>query len=345
MYWRLLRLIVGAFIILFLFGIFFPQEGSKPKAENARTVTIYGAIPSENLQMLASEFEKASGIKVLYVYLPQQESLSRIKAEKDTPQADVWVGGSLEYLLQAQKESLLHSYKSGQLNNIASSWYDRDGYWTGLFIDVPVFVTNKDLLLQELVELPNYWQDLLNPRNKSKVIFADPGVSNATYSMFAALYQEMGSEKAFDYYKKLHQSVQHYPKEALVPGRMVGMGEKNIGVLGVNEAIRYIRDGFPIVITYSKENIGYQLYGAGIIANAPHQTEARIFMDWLLSKEGQTVLLSKGIYYYPTNANVTPAQEVAFFGTVDITKFNVVEAAENKAKLIEKWNVDVRIGK
>jgi len=240
---------------------------------------------------------------------------------------------------------LLFSYNSTQMENISPAWRDKEGYWTGLFIDIPVFITNKDLLLRELAELPYSWEDMQKPANKSKVALADPGVSSANYSMMAAQYQRLGPEKAFDYYKKLHQNVQQYPKEALTPGRMVSMGEKNTGILGVNDAVRYIRDGFPIVITFSKENIGYNLFGTGIVAGAPHGEEARFFMDWLLSKEGQTLLLSKGIYYYPTNSEVAPTPEVAFFGDLDYGKFNVVEAAENKAKLIEKWNLDVRIGK
>jgi iron(III) transport system substrate-binding protein len=345
MYWRLFRLIVGAFTVLVLLSALFPQEDSKPKAENARTVTIYGAIPPENLIIIAHEFEKTTGIKVFYVSLLQQDILPRLRDERFSPQADVWVGGSLEYLLEAKKEALLYSYNSPQLEYISSAWRDREGYWTGLFIDVPVFVTNKDLVLRELTELPFFWEDMLKPGNKSKVVLADPGVSRATYSMMAALYQRLGPENAFDYYKKLHKNVQQYPKEALTPGRMVSMGEKNTGVLGVNDAVRYIRDGFPIVITFSKEDIGYHLFGAGIVAGAPHNEEARLFMDWLLSKEGQTLLLSKGLYYYPTNSEVAPTPEVAFFGNLDYGKFNVVEAAENKAKLIEKWNLDVRIGK
>lgn len=345
MYWRLVRLIIGAFIIVFVAGILLPQEGSKPKAENARMVTIYGALPTENLMLVAHEFEKATGIKVLYVSVLHQDILPRLRAEKAPVQADVWLGAPLEQMLQAKKEELLTNYTSPQTERILPAWRDKDGSWTGLFIDVPVFVTNKDLLLRELTELPYFWEDILNPANKSKVALADPAVSNATYSMLAVLLQQLGPEKAFDFYKKLHQNTQQYPKDNFTPGRMVSMGEKSVGVLGLNEAVRYIRDGFPIVVTYSKEHIGYNLYGAGIIAGAPHSQEARIFMDWLLSKEGQTVLLSKGLYYYPTNSEVAPVSEVAFFSDLDYDNFNVVEAAEHKAKLIEKWNMEVRIGK
>ncbi|HBS59894.1 MAG TPA: hypothetical protein DEA44_11570, partial [Firmicutes bacterium] len=90
MYWRLLRIMLGAFFILLAVNVFFPQEDDKPKAENARTVTIYASLPAENLQEIASEFEKASGIKVLYVPLASQDVLTRIRAERTQPQVDIW---------------------------------------------------------------------------------------------------------------------------------------------------------------------------------------------------------------------------------------------------------------
>jgi iron(III) transport system substrate-binding protein len=345
MYWRFIRVTIGAFIILFAFSIFFPQEGSRPKAEYARTVTVYAAIPSENLLQLTREFEKTSGIKVLYVSLPEQDILPRLRAEKTTTQADVWLGGALEHLLQAKKEGLLLNYVSKQETHIPHHWRDQEGYWTGLFIDVPVFISNKDIFLRQQMAAPNAWQDLLDTRSKFRVGIADPGVSNATYTMLAALQQRWGTEKAFDFLTQLHRHVQQYPKMSTAPGRMVGMGEMNVGILGINDAVRYVREGFPITITFPKEDMGYQLFGASIIAGAPHSQEAKVFLDWLVGKEGQALLISSGLCYYPTNSQVKPAPELLPLNNLDITKFNAVEAAENKMKLIEKWNVDVRMGR
>lgn len=344
MYWRLVRIILGAFAILIALNIFFPQESDKPKAENARTVTIYAALPSEHLQKIALEFEKITGIKVLYVPLVQQDILPRIRTEKTLPQADVWLGAGVEYLLLAKKEGLLQQFIVEQAQHIPEKWRDQDGYWMGLYIDVPVFVTNKDLFIRQQIEPPHAWEDLLSPKYKNKIALADPGTSSATFSMFAVMQQQLGQEQAFAYFAKLHQNIQHYPKEATAPGRMVAMGEMNVGILGANDALRYIREGFPLIITFNQEETGYQLFGAGIIAGAPHSQEAKIFMDWLIRKEGQSALLSTGLYYYPTNREVKPPPELLFFKDLDIDGYKIVDAVENKANLIEKWNMDVRIG-
>jgi hypothetical protein len=42
---------------------------------------------------------------------------------------------------------------------------------------------------------------------------------------------------------------------------------------------------------------------------------------------------------------VQPPQELLFIKDLDIAGYNVLDAAENKVKLIEKWNVDIRIGR
>lgn len=345
MYWRLVRLILGAFFILVAFNVVFPQAGDKPKAENARTITIYAALPADVLQQVALEFEKSSGIKVLYVSLAQQEILPRIRMEKTQTQADVWLGAWVEHLLQAKKEGLIQKYAEEQAQDIPANWRDQDNYWVGLYIDVPVFVTNKDLFIRQQIDPPHTWEDMLKPQYKNKIALADPGVSNATFCMFAAIQQHLGPEQAFAYFGNLHQNIKHYPKEAGVPGRMVAMGEMSVGVLGASDAIKYMREGFPLVITFAEENTGYQLFGAGLIAGAPHSQEAKIFMKWLTDKEGQDCLLSSGLYYYPTNRGVQPPQELLFIKDLDIAGYNVLDAAENKVKLIEKWNVDIRIGR
>lgn len=344
MYWRPIRLILGALFILIIVNVVFPQESSKPQAEKARTVTIYAALPPEKLQQVALEFERISGIKVLYVPLAQQEILPRIRTEKTMPQADVWLGAGIEYLVQAKKEGLLQQYASAQLQAIPAKWRDPDNCWAGLYIDVPVFVTNKDLFLHQQAELPYAWEDLLKPQYKHKIALADPGVSSATFGMFAAIWEQWGQEKAFAYFHDLQQNIQQYPKEAAVPGRMVAMGEMSVGLMGAGDAFKYMRDGFPLIITFAQEDMGYQLFGAGITAGAPHSQEARLFMDWLIAKEGQTCLLSHDMYYYPTNGEVEPPPELLFFKDLDIEGYNILEAVESKAKLIEKWNTEIRIG-
>lgn len=344
MYWRLVKLIVGAFVLLIVVNVLFPQAGDRPKAEDARTITIYAALPPEHLQKAALEFERVSGIKVLYVSLSQQDILTRIRTEKSLSQADIWLGAGLEYLLQAKKEGLLSPYTVARTEEIPANWQDPDGYWVGVYIDVPVFVTNRDLFVRQNQEPPRVWEDLLKVQQKNKIAMADPGVSYATACMFSAIQQQLGQEASFAYFTKLHQNIQHYVKEAAVPGRMVAMGEMSVGILGANDALRYMREGFPLILTFAEENMGYQLFGAGILAGAPHSQEARMFMDWLSSKEGQTCLLSDGLYYFPTNHEVQPPQELLFFKDLDIAGYNIINAAENKAKMIEKWNMDVRFG-
>ncbi len=343
MYWRLLRIMLGAFFILLAVNVFFPQEDDKPKAENARTVTIYASLPAENLQEIASEFEKASGIKVLYVPLASQDVLTRIRAERTQPQVDIWLGAGVENLVQAKKEGLLQSHISEPVSVIPVKWRDQDGYWLGMYLDVPVFVTNKDLFTRQQTDLPHTWEDLLKPQYKYKIALADPGVSNATLAMFAAIQQQLGQVQAFAYFAKLQQNIQHYPKEAAMPGRLVALGEMSVGVLGANDAFKYMRQGFPLIVTFAEEDMGYYLYGAGMIAGAPHGAEAGIFMDWL-AKEGQSCLLSNGLYYYPTNPEVKPPPELLFFKDLDIAAFNVIGAVENKTAFIEKWNTEIRFG-
>ncbi|HBS59893.1 MAG TPA: iron ABC transporter substrate-binding protein, partial [Firmicutes bacterium] len=108
------------------------------------------------------------------------------------PQVDIWLGAGVENLVQAKKEGLLQSHISEPVSVIPVKWRDQDGYWLGIYLDVPVFVTNKDLFTRQQTDLPHTWEDLLKPQYKYKIALADPGVSNATLAMFAAIQQQLG---------------------------------------------------------------------------------------------------------------------------------------------------------
>lgn len=90
-------------------------------------------VVEQSAKVVASEFEKDTGIKVNFVRMSGGETLSRIRAEKNNPQASVWYGGSADSFIMAKKEGLLEAYKSPNAEKIKPEFKDADGYWTGIY--------------------------------------------------------------------------------------------------------------------------------------------------------------------------------------------------------------------
>ncbi len=62
-----------------------------PAFADGGTLSMYVAYGKPEL--IASEFEKASGIKVEFLPMSSGEVLTRLKAEQANPRTDIWFGG------------------------------------------------------------------------------------------------------------------------------------------------------------------------------------------------------------------------------------------------------------
>ena len=85
------RLMCATVVLLMLAAI---GGFSATRATAAEEVNVY----SSNMQALkselaASEFQKATGIKANMVYSGSGVALKRMRAEKDNPQGDIFLGG------------------------------------------------------------------------------------------------------------------------------------------------------------------------------------------------------------------------------------------------------------
>ncbi len=86
-------------------------DDKKAAKGNDKELVMYMGIVEQAAKVVASEFEKDTGIKVKFVRMSGGETLSRIRAEKNNPQASLWYGGSADSFIMAKKEGLLEAYK------------------------------------------------------------------------------------------------------------------------------------------------------------------------------------------------------------------------------------------
>ena len=73
-------------------------------------LTLYGSAEPRSIEALATGFEQATGIKVNWIRMSSGETLARLRAEKENPQADVWWGGTIDPHSIAALEGLTESY-------------------------------------------------------------------------------------------------------------------------------------------------------------------------------------------------------------------------------------------
>ncbi|MBI4330474.1 MAG: extracellular solute-binding protein [Chloroflexi bacterium] len=149
-------------------------------------------------------------------------------------------------------------------------------------------------------ELASY-NDLLKPAFKGKIAMADPTIEGASNS-FVALVSEylMGP----DYIKALIRQEPFMSRDERLLTEWVARGKYSVLIGTKPDPIaEFLRAGAPLLPVIPKEGSMIEP-GAGTISvmtKRPHPNATRVFINWLLSKEGQTL--------YAEGAGIESARE------------------------------------
>jgi iron(III) transport system substrate-binding protein len=136
---------------------------------------------------------------------------------------------------------------------------------------------------------PKSWWDLTKPENDKKTsqVIAASGGTTWTRVMFER--QVLGE----DYWAK--QAATHpvlYPSGAPMSDAMV-RGEVAMGPLIYNAVFPKLRDGAPISAVFPPEGVPANPFATGIPKTATHVNAAKLYLNWCLSKEGQTFMIKQ----------------------------------------------------
>lgn len=132
------------------------------------------------------------------------------------------------------------------------------------------------------------FKDLLNLALKEKIVMLDPTISGSGSSWFYLAWKEMG----VDYLNALvkNQPVLIRDNRQLV--EWVSRGKYAVAI-GVSTPLvnNFVESGAPIALVpplkEAREIRGGVSY-SGVLSKAPHPNAAKVFINWILSKEGQT---------------------------------------------------------
>ena len=173
-------------------------------------------------QVMAADFQRKTGVQIAFTRKGTGEAYAQLKAEADNPKVDLWWGGTGDPHLQAAEEKLTMKIDSpmlAQLQPWAQEQHRRAGGRTvGIYLGVIGLVYNQEVLAKKGIKPPACWADLLRPEYKGEIQMANPNSSGTAYTSLATWVQLWGEDKAFDFMKKLHPSINQYTKQGPAPG-------------------------------------------------------------------------------------------------------------------------------
>ena len=315
-------------------------------------VVVYCSAQNTMCEQETLAFEKKYGIKTSFIRGGTGSILAKIDAEKDNPQGDVWYGGTLDPHSQAGEMGLLEPYKSPNLQFIPDALKDpakrKGNYSSAIYLGILGFGVNTERLAKLNLPVPKCWKDLIDPKYKNEIQAADPQSSGTAYTQIATFIQLWGEDEAFKYLKELNKNVSQYTKSGNTATRNTARGEASIGIGFLHEHSLEREKGAPVEIIVPCEGTGYEIGGVSVIKGARNPENAKLFVDWALSKEAQELSWKKGeTHQILTNSEAEMSPYSLDFKSVNLINydFDKYGASDLRKRIIKKWVDEVKLAK
>ena len=312
-------------------------------AAGSETITIACGAMEDLCQKWTETFTASTGITATYVRLSSGEAVARLDSAKDNPEFDVWHGGPVDGYGEAVNQGLIEAYKSPEAEKIPAQYKDADGNWTGVYIGALGFCSNKTQLDKLGVEVPDSWDDLLDPALKGQVSTAHPSTSGTAFTTLWTQVTRLGGEDAgLEYMKKMHNNVLQYSKSGTAPGQIAGRGEVAVGLVFSHDCVKYQEEGMTdLQVSFPKEGTGYEVGGVALVANSKHKTSAQKYIDWAISAKAQNVGQTVGSYQALTNPDATPSDKSVDLSTLTLVDYDFTAAAKAKSELTARFDEEI----
>jgi iron(III) transport system substrate-binding protein len=301
------------------------------KAEG-EVVWYTGLIVRQVVTPIKEAFEKKYGITVNFVPMASQEAALRILNEgrANNIQGDVFDGTAP--LAAAMDAGLVEPYLPEEAADYPADLKDPNGYWTGQIVQVTSPAINTSMVKPE--DAPKTFEDLLDPKWKGKMAWSSSEEIAGPPGFIGNVLTYMGEEKGMAYLEKLsQQQIANVPSNMRVVLDQAIAGQYPL-VLSILNYHAVISAGQGAPVEWLKLESSVLTFGTvQLLKNAPHPNAAKLFLEFLLSDEGQQVVADAG--YIPASPRVKAKDPTL---KPDEGKFAVtVISSEVFAKNKDKW--------
>ena len=261
-------------------------------------LTLYTSQPNKDAQMTVDAFESANpDIKVEWVRDGTTKLMTKLRAELSSGvvKPDVLLIADSVTMESMVSDDYLYSYMSPNRNQYEKSLYSENGYYYGTKLITSGIVRHKNAPQQ-----PTDWSDLVKPEYKNQVAMPSPLYSGAALIHLATLTDD--KSLGWNFYEQLHAN------KAMAQGgnggvlKAVASGTKPYGVIVDFLAIREAAKGSPIEFIFPKTGVSMVTEPVAIMKEAKNKEAAKRFVDFLLSKQGQSLVLKQG--YLPARSDI-----------------------------------------
>jgi len=182
------------------------------------------------------------------------------------------------------REGLLAEYRSPE----AASGYSAgsvDARRAAIYVRQYVIGYNTRLVKDP----PKSWADLLQPQWTGQL-----AIDESDVEWYAAMLDYWGRDKGTQFMRALARQKPQQRRGHSLLTRLLVAGDFPLALIHAGEIEKEKQDGAPVEWVRTLDPVITSPSQVAIAAKAPHPAAARLFVDFLLSKEGQRLIESRG---------------------------------------------------
>ncbi len=168
-------------------------------------------------------------------------------------------------------------------------YVDREGIYGVAFSLYPSFQLMRNTDIVKSNEVVSF-RDVLDPKWKGKLVMLDPSASGPSNYWFSWMVEKV---TGLDYMRALVKQEPVITRNDRLLWEWVAHGKYPVGISGRSDMyVEFAGVGAPVEPIWPREGT-YWSGGSNVVSltdKAPHPNAAKVFINWLLTKEGQTIV-------------------------------------------------------
>ncbi|HAE37698.1 MAG TPA: ABC transporter substrate-binding protein [Candidatus Riflebacteria bacterium] len=279
-------------------------------------VIIYTSVDQPFAEPVFKAFTDKTGIRVRPVFDTEAAKTvglaNRLRAESAAPRADVFWSSEFSHTIRLAAEGIFAPYRPAHAEDIPAHFRDAQDLWTGSGQRARVLIVNKNRL--HVDDWPKSLAELFDTNwAPGQVTVARP-LFGTTNTHASAIFAREGEEGLRSFFEKLQQRHAAFVDGNATTRDRVVAGTSFVGLTDSDDAVVAIKRGDPVAMIFpdqGENQAGTLLIPntAALVKNGPNSTQAKTFLDFITSAEGELLLTRLGEGFFPIRKDLAPQLE------------------------------------
>lgn len=269
------------------------------------TLTIVTSFPKDLTAVYKTAFEaKNPGLTIEVLNKKTSAGIKYIQETSANNTSDLFWASAPDAFEVLKGDDLLAKYKpmtKGIPDKIgAFPINDPDGYYIGFAASGYGIMWNTRYIKAKKLPVAKNWADLKDPVYHGHVGMSSPSRSGTTHLTVETVLQGMGWDAGWAEWKEIAGNFKTVTERSFGVPDGVNSGQFGYGIVIDFFGLSSMGSGFPVGFVYPEVTTLVPA-NIGIVKGAPNQPAAAEFVEFLLSSEGQELLLDPKIRRLPVN--------------------------------------------